>query len=103
VQDRVKVFPGDASSAEMNRPGRTWPQHPIVDEQDKQWAQNRVVVVPPDGEAVYFKRVSLTLQAPDFDFRNFPFDKQQFFIRSDLLAPEWMHQLREIAGYSEVG
>ena len=52
----MKVFPGDASSAEMNRPGRTWPQHPIVDEQDKQWAQNRVVVVPPDGEAVELRK-----------------------------------------------
>jgi hypothetical protein len=61
------------------------------------------VVVRPDGEAVYFERVSLTLQPPDFDFRNFPFDKQQCLIRLDLLAPEWMHQLREIAGYREVG
>jgi len=103
AHDRFKVFLGDAFSAEMNRLGQTWPQYTVVNQQDRQWVQNRVVVVRPDGEAVYFERVSLTLQAPDFDFRNFPFDKQKFFIRFDLLAPEWMFQFREIEGYSEIG
>lgn len=103
VQDRFKVFLGDAFAAEMNRLGQTWPQYTVVNQQDRQWVQNRVVVIRPDGEAVYFERVSLTLQAPDFDFRNFPFDRQRFFIRFDLLAPEWKYQLREIEGYSEIG
>lgn len=103
VQDRFKVFMGDAFSAEMNRQGQAWPQYTIVNQQNRQWVQNRFVVVRPDGEAVSLERVSLTLQAPDFDFRNFPFDKQRFYIRFDLLAPEWMFQFREIEGYSEVG
>ena len=101
--DRFKVFMGDAFSAEMSRLGQTWPQYTIVNQQNRPWVQNRVVVVRPDGEAVYFERVSLTLQAPDFDFRNFPFDVQRFFIRFDLPAPEWMFQFREIEGYSEIG
>jgi hypothetical protein len=101
--DRFKVFMGDAFSAEMNRLGQAWPQYTIVNQQNKHWVQNRFVVVRPDGEAVYFERVSLTLQAPDFYFRHFPFDVQRFFIRFDLLAPEWMFQFREIEGYSEIG
>ncbi len=103
IQDRFKVFMGDAFSAEMSRLGKTWPMYTIINQQNKQWVQNRFVVVRPDGEAIYLERVSLTLQAPDFDFRNFPFDEQRFFIRFDLLAPEWMFQFREIEGYSEVG
>jgi len=103
VQDRFKVFMGDAFSTEMNRLGQTWPQYTIVNQQNRQWVQNRFVVVRPDGESVSLERVSLTLQAPDFDFRNFPFDEQRFYIRFDLLAPEWMFQFREIEGYSEVG
>jgi hypothetical protein len=103
VPDRFKVFMGDAFSAEMNRQGQAWPQYTIVNQQNRQWVQNRFVVVQPDGEAVSLERVSLTLQAPEFDFRNFPFDKQQFYIRFDLLAPEWMFQFRELVGYSEVG
>jgi hypothetical protein len=62
-----------------------------------------LVVIRPEGEAFYLERFSTTLQAPDFDFRNFPFDVQKFYIRIDLLAPEWMFSLREIEGYSEVG
>jgi len=103
VPDRFKIFMGDAFSAEMNRLGQAWPQYTVVNQQNRQWVQNRFVVVRPDGEAVSLERVSLTLQAPEFDFRNFPFDKQQFYIRFDLLAPEWMFQFRELPGYSEVG
>ena len=87
----------------MNRLGQAWPQYTVVNQQNRQWVLNRFVVVRPDGEAVSLERVSLTLQAPEFDFRNFPFDTQQFYIRFDLLAPEWMFQFRELEGYSEVG
>jgi len=103
VKDRFKIYTGDAFSAEMNRLQQHWPQYTIVNQQGKLWSQNRVVIVRPDGEAIYFERFSAVLQAPDFDFRNFPFDKQKFFIRVDLLAPEWMYRLQEIEGYSEVG
>jgi hypothetical protein len=35
VQDRFKVFLGDAFSAEMNRLGQTWPQYTIVNQLDR--------------------------------------------------------------------
>jgi len=103
VQDRFKVFTGDTFSAEMSRRGQIWPQYTVVNQQGNRWVQNRLVVVLPDGEAAYLERFSTTLQAPDFDFRNFPFDVQKFFLRLELLAPEWMFVLREIEGYSQVG
>jgi len=103
VNDRYKIYSGDSFSAEMSRQGQIWPQFSIVNQQGNRWAQNRVAVVLPDGEAAYVERFSTTLQAPDFDFRNFPFDVQKFFIRVELLAPEWMFLLRDIEGYSDVG
>lgn len=103
ISDRFKLYTGDAFSAEMSRRGQLWPQYAVVNQQGNRWVQNRVVVIQPDGETTYLERFSTTLQAPDFDFRNFPFDVQKFFIRIDLLTPEWMFQLREIEGYSEVG
>ena len=103
VQDRFQIFEGDAFAAEMSRRGHKWPQYTVVNQQGNRWVQNRLVIVRPDGEAAYLERFSTTLQAPDFDFRDFPFDEQKFFIRIDLLAPEWMFSLEEIEGYSEVG
>lgn len=103
AQSRFQVFTGDAFSAEMSRRGQLWPQYTVVNQQGNRWVQNRVVVVQANGEAAYLERFSTTLQAPDFDFRNFPFDVQKFFIRLELLTPEWLFVLREIEGYSEVG
>ncbi len=101
--DRFKVFTGDAFSAEMSRRGQFWPQYTVVNQQGNRWVQNRVVVIRPDGEAAYLERFSTTLQAPDFDFRNFPFDVQRFFVRVDLLTPQWMYVLRDLDGYSQIG
>jgi hypothetical protein len=101
--DRFKVFTGDAFGAEMSRLGQLWPQYTLVNQQGNRWVQNRVVVIQPDGETIYLERFSTTLQAPDFDFRDFPFDVQRFFIRVDLLTPEWLFQLQELEGYSTVG
>jgi len=103
VKDRFQIYTGDAFGAEMSRRGQMWPQFSIVNQQGNRWAQNRVVVVTPDGEAAYLERFSTTLQAPDFDFRNFPFDVQKFYIRVEMLAPEWLFLLRDIEGFSEVG
>jgi hypothetical protein len=103
AQDRFKVFTGDAFSAEMSRQGTLWPQYTIVNQQGNRWVQNRVVVIQPNGETLYLARFSTTLQAPDFDFRDFPFDRQKFYIRVDLITPEWLFQLEEIEGYSTVG
>jgi hypothetical protein len=103
LEDRFQVFKGDDFEAEMSRRGQIWPQYTLVNQQGNRWLQNRVVVVQPDGTTTYMERFSTTLQAPDFDFRNFPFDVQRFFIRVDLLTPEWLFRLEEIPGYSTVG
>jgi hypothetical protein len=103
VHDRFKVFTGDTFAAEMSRRGQIWPQYTVVNQQGNRWVQNRVVVIRPDGDTAYLERFSTTLQAPNFDFRNFPFDVQKFFLRVDLLTPQWLYQLRDLGGYSKVG
>jgi len=103
AEDRFQVFSGDAFGAEMSRRGLLWPQYTIANQQGNRWVQNRVVAVRPDGEAIYLERFSTTLQAPLFDFRDFPFDEQDFFIRVELIAPEWIFRFEEAEGYSEVG
>lgn len=51
----------------------------IQNQQSKRWIHQSVVAVFPDGRARYLEKSSLTLQAPHFDFRRFPFDRQQFY------------------------
>jgi hypothetical protein len=80
-----------------------WPEFTLANQQGRRWEQTQVVVVFPSGEALYFERFSTTLQAPDFNFRLFPFDSQLFFIRVDSLFPEQYFRFEDLPGFSGVG
>ncbi|OEU57778.1 MAG: electron transporter RnfC, partial [Desulfuromonadales bacterium C00003096] len=80
-----------------------WPEFTIFNQQGNRWVQNRYVVVFPDGNAIYLERFSTTLQAPDFNFRHFPFDRQQFAIRIDNIYPEEFFLFQPMENFNEVG
>ena len=44
-----------------------------------------------------------TFQAPDFDFRTFPFDRQDFYIRLDMIYPREYFVLRNDEAFTAVG
>jgi Neurotransmitter-gated ion-channel ligand binding domain len=64
-----------------------WPAHYLYNLQGRVDYQNRIIAVDPKGNITYFARFSATFQAPDFDFRQFPFDEQTFHLKLDSLPP----------------
>ena len=79
-QDSNRVF----RSVEdfVNAYGELWPEFTLFNQQGNRWTQNLIILVESNGTASYVERFWTTLQAPDFDFRNFPFDTQRFYIRT---------------------
>jgi hypothetical protein len=102
-QCNFKTFGDIAFANFVTEQDIAWPEFTLFNQQGRRFTQNQIVVIFPDGEAAYFERFSATLQAPDFDFRRFPFDTQQFFIRIDSLFPEEFFVYSDLEGFSEVG
>jgi hypothetical protein len=68
--------------------GSAFPEFTISNQQGNRWTQNEIVAVQPNGTATYFERFWVKLQAPDFNFRKYPLDSQDFYIHIDSLYPE---------------
>lgn len=66
----------------------TWPEYTFFNQQGRRETQTRGAIVSSNGTVQYTERFTVILQAPDFDFRLFPFDAQVFYVRLELLLDE---------------
>ena len=81
----------------------TWPRFVFYNQQGNRWIQEDVFVVKPDGEAFYIERYTLTLQAPDFDFVQYPFDEQKFDVHVVSLHRDFEYVFVSDPDYNRMG
>ena len=64
-----------------------WPDFTFFNQQGNRWTQNRLIEIESNGHVTYLERFSTDFQL-DFDWSGYPFDRQDFYIKVDLLYPE---------------
>lgn len=75
----------------------------LYNQQGRRFSEDTGFVIFPEGKVVYGERFTATLQAPDFNFEDYPFDVQRFFVAIDTSWPEsFMHFIPD-AKYSGLG
>lgn len=89
----LKVMDGPAFLDWARRAGIVAPGYTVENQQARAFVKESLVAWTPDGEAMHAAEATLTLQAPDFDFTRFPFDRQTFFVRIVANAPETLVRL----------
>ena len=77
------------------------PVFTIFNQQGNRWSQNEIVFIESSGKITYQERFTATLQAPDFDFQDYPFDRQLFKVRVDLNIPTEIFTFKEIDNPAE--
>jgi hypothetical protein len=100
---RVKTFTQKDFDDFIALTGGRWPEFTLFNQQGNRWIQNRLAVVRPEGNVIYFERFTTTFQVPDFDFRRFPFDIQQFYIRLDAIFPEEEMVFSDLESFTGLG
>lgn len=84
--------------------GLIWPDAVLSNKQGRRDVNLDSVQIHPDGEVLVYERATATFQAPDFDFRHFPFDTQEFYIRVESLLPGsvfFFEPLPEVTGIGD--
>jgi len=83
----IKMMDLNGLNALANKKNILLPAVTFFNQQGNRWAQSQNVFIEPSGRVTYIERFTVTLQAPDFDFRVYPFDQQKFTARLDLSVP----------------
>jgi len=99
----LRLYTRDAFTRFVDQNGLFAPGFVIHNQQGRRFSQEINIAVSQNGHAVYLERFSATLQAPDFDFVQYPFDKQKFFVHVVAVAPTRFFKFVPLEGFSGLG
>ncbi len=102
-QCRFILFDEGGFAKHVAQSGTVWPTYSLYNQQGRRSTQNFLIVVWPSGDVIYMERFTATLQAPDLDFRRFPFDRQAFAFQVDSVLPQEYFVFEDLSGYTQVG
>ncbi|WP_254429131.1 MULTISPECIES: hypothetical protein [unclassified Ruegeria] len=83
----IRVFNPPALADHAASIGAVLPAFVIHNQQSNKWIHESAASLRYDGRVVYVEKSNLTLQAPHFDFRKYPFDTQDFFFEVVSIFP----------------
>jgi hypothetical protein len=98
-----RMFRREAFAKFMQDEGIFAPAFAIDNQQGRRFSQVSGVTVFSDGQANYGERFTVQLQAPEFDFVQYPLDTQQFFVRVQAVYPTQFMRYVPLAGFSRLG
>lgn len=79
------------------------PAFVIHNQQSNRWIHESAVAVRHDGHVTFVEKSSLTLQAPHFNFRKYPFDTQEFHFEVVSVFPSQFVHYHALDEYSGLG
>lgn len=98
-----RMMTREAFAAMMSGSGVFAPAFSIYNQQGRRFTQNAGVIIFSDGQAAYGETFTAKLQAPEFQFLQYPFDTQKFFIHIDALYPDRYMNFTALEGFSRLG
>lgn len=99
----IRLLRADEVVALAKQQGTTWPEIYYFNKQGRIFYDTQLAKIAPNGQVRFFERFSATFQAPDFDFRQYPFDEQNFFVRLISFLPNDYYVFAELDRWSELG
>lgn len=78
-----------------------WPDFSFFNQQGNRWSQNRLIEIESNGHVTYLERFSTNFQI-DFDWTAFPFDRQDFYMKVDMLYPEEDYVFVAMEDFNEI-
>jgi len=98
-----KTYTVPAFTRFVDEYGLLTPAFVIHNQQGRRFSEEQSITVFADGHAVYLERFSTILQAPDFDFVQYPSDSQQFFVHIDSTWPIGYVRFQAMQEYNGLG